>query len=138
MFQSPDLNFTKYPCSTIIICMHVHIHSTLIYDAHQSYLLYVLLYVHFRRPTVLLEHELSLKQFYPKSSKGTKEGLSLLSSGLSGAYENFDPQESFEKQIAKGLPADEQFLVSFLSGESCLRGVNESASQQLSYNILMR
>ena len=81
--------------------------------------------MYFRRPTILLEHELSLKQFYPKSSKGTKEGLSLLS-GVPGTYEDFDPQESFEKQIAKGLPPDEQFLVSFLSGDSCLRGVRES------------
>ena len=69
-----------------------------------------------------MEHELSLQQFYPKSSsKGTKQGTGL----PSGVEVDFDPQETFEKQIAKGLPPDEQFLVSFLSGESCLRGVSK-------------
>lgn len=93
------------------------------------------IFFYFRRPTILLEHELSLKQFYPKSSKGTKEGLSLLSGGQ-GAYEDFDPQESFEKQIAKGLPPDEQFLVSFLSGDSCLRGVSDRVAVYMYYTLL--
>ena len=81
----------------------------------------------YRRPTVLLEHELALSRFYPKSSKGTKRGSSLLAGiGSEEQYSSeldFDPQESFEKQIAKGLPPDEQFLASFLSGDSCLKGV---------------
>ena len=43
-------------------------------------------------------------------------------------YDDMDPQERFEKQMSKGLPPDEQFLTSFLSGESCLRGVSVQKS----------
>ena len=85
-----------------------------------------------RRPTVLLEHELSMGQFYTKGSKETKQqapSLVLVKEQYGNDFD-YDPQETFEDQVSRGLPPDEQFLTSFINGENCLRGVSASRREE--------
>ena len=75
----------------------------------------------YRRPTILLEHELTSVKFHPLGGSSKKISGSMKGQEGEGLFrDSYRDLDNYHR----GLQTDEQFARNFLSGETCLLGVS--------------